>query len=78
MAAMATALPKPHAKLPGFVTFFDPDYSRDLSVRRSGQHPIPLTVCSQDQAMGNSGTISSATILMILIKGLTAGPAVSL
>ena len=27
---------------------------------------------------GNSGTSSSATILMILISGLTAGPAVSL
>ena len=28
--------------------------------------------------MGNKGTISKATMLMILIKGLTAGPAVSL
>ncbi len=28
--------------------------------------------------MGSSGTISSATMLMILISGLTAGPAVSL
>ena len=28
--------------------------------------------------MGNSGTISNATMLMILISGLTAGPAVSL
>ena len=27
---------------------------------------------------GNSGTISSATMLMILISGFTAGPAVSL
>ena len=29
-------------------------------------------------AIGNSGTIRSATMLMILISGLTAGPAVSL
>ena len=28
--------------------------------------------------MGSSGTISKATMLMILINGLTAGPAVSL
>ena len=28
--------------------------------------------------IGSSGTISSATMLMILISGLTAGPAVSL
>src|SRR5205085_6019149 len=29
-------------------------------------------------AIGNNGTINSATMLMILISGLTAGPAVSL
>jgi hypothetical protein len=28
--------------------------------------------------IGNNGTINSATMLMILISGLTAGPAVSL
>jgi hypothetical protein len=31
-----------------------------------------------DVDIGSSGTISSATMLMILIRGLTAGPAVSL
>ena len=30
------------------------------------------------QAMGSKGTISNATMLMILISGFTAGPAVSL
>jgi hypothetical protein len=30
------------------------------------------------QALYNTGTISKATMLMILISGLTAGPAVSL
>jgi len=31
-----------------------------------------------DVVIGSSGTISKATMLMILINGLTAGPAVSL
>jgi hypothetical protein len=33
---------------------------------------------SQPPPLGNSGTSSSATMLMILISGFTAGPAVSL
>ena len=49
----------------------------------SGGRVAPRTVqgalgLDQDQAIGSSGTISSATMLMILISGLTAGPAVSL
>ena len=52
---------------------------RDMKKARAGR------AFSQDVRLGQppwnfttSGTISSATILMILISGLTAGPAVSL
>jgi hypothetical protein len=38
----------------------------------------PLTAPVSATVTGNSGTISSATILMILSSGLIAGPAVSL
>ena len=38
--------------------------------------PVSLTAAIQDQTI--SGTIIRATMLMILISGLTAGPAVSL
>jgi hypothetical protein len=35
-------------------------------------------VTASQPPAGSSGTISSATMLMILISGFTAGPAVSL
>ena len=45
--------------------------------------PQPLFLCDEKTAqnsepLASSGTISRATMLMILISGFTAGPAVSL
>ena len=45
------------------------------SIKNGGRGPRFSDDCPFDYS---SGTISSATMLMILISGLTAGPAVSL
>ena len=40
--------------------------------------PLPSPLPRERESSYSSGTISSATMLMILISGFTAGPAVSL
>ncbi len=51
---------------------------RGVSVRRQLQHCSAKLSQTQAGIAGNSGTSSRATILMILMSGLMAGPAVSL
>ena len=47
-------------------------------IKNGGKPPLSLILLRNYLASGISGTINRATILIILISGLTAGPAVSL